>query len=307
MTASPAPQIPAGPPTIGFIGLGRMGRPMADNLLRAGYPVLGFDIDPVATDVLRAAGGSVADSPAAVAAGADISLSMVMNDDVLRTVALGIDGILAGARPGHLFCDLSTVTPAVSREIAGACADGGVRYLRAKVAGSVQRAVDATLTIFASGDPSDFAEAEPVLAAMGEKVISVGDLEAAHYLKLVHSTIVGVYAALLGEALTLGQAGGVDYAQMIDILEAGPIGSVQLTLKAQTLKNREFLSPPSDIDTAAKDLDLILDTARKDSVPMPLTAAVRQLMSFAQARGDGKKDIYAVLESSEALAGISAP
>ena len=281
-----------------------MGQPMATNLLRAGYGVVGFDIDPARIEILGAAGALAATSAGAVAAASDISFSIVMDDDILRTVVLGPDGVLSGAGRGHLFCDLSTVTPAASREVASACAAAGVRYLRAKVAGSVQRATDATLTIFASGDQDDFALAEPVLQAMGEHVLAVGDLEAAHYLKLVHSTIVGVYAALLGEALTLGEKGGVDFAQMIDILEGGPIGSVQLTLKAPTLKSRDFLDPPSDINTAAKDLDLILDTARRDRVPMPLTAAVRQMMTVAQARGDGRKDIYAVLESFEALGGV---
>jgi 2-hydroxy-3-oxopropionate reductase len=122
----------------------------------------------------------------------------------------------------------------------------------------------------------------------------------------VHSLIVGVYSSMLGEALAFGERGGLDLRTMVDILEDGPLGSRQLTLKGPILKERRFDQPPSDIDTAAKDVDLILDTARRDATPLPLTAAARQMMAAAQARGGGKRDIYSVLEAFEAIAGLPA-
>ena len=257
---------------------------MASNLLRAGFPVIGCDVDRARTEALAARGATVAASPAEAARRADLTLSMIMNDAVLHAVASGPDGVLAGAASGHVFVDLSTVSPAASAAVAAAARERGVAYLCAKVAGSVGLAEEAGLTLFASGEPDVFERCRPAFAAMAAKVHHVGAGEAAAYLKLVHSLIVGVYSAMLGEALAFGERGGLDLATMVDILEDGPLGSRQLTLKSPILKERRFEAPPSDIDTAAKDVDLILDTARRDAVPLPLTAAARQMMAVAQAR-----------------------
>jgi len=135
----------------------------------------------------------------------------------------------------------------------------------------------------------------------------VGPGHEAATLKLVHSLIVGVYSAMLGEALAFGERGGLDLGAMLEILEAGPLGSKQLTLKAPVLRERRFASPPSDIDTAAKDMDLILQTARQLAAPLPLASAVRQMMAMAQAHGNGKREIYSILETFEALANITPP
>lgn len=290
--------------TIAFIGLGRMGLPMARNLLKAGFAVVGYDLDPARGRLLRDDGGQIAPSIAEASARADITLSIIMNDAILRAVALGDSGVLKGAGPGHLYCDLSTVSPAASAEVAATARAAGVGYLCAKVAGSIGLAEAAQLTLFASGEAADFARAEPAFSAMAARVLHVGAGEAAAYLKLVHSLIVGTYSAMIGEALAFGQKGGLSLETMIDVLEAGPLGSRQLTLKAPVLKQRRFDSPPSDIDTAAKDVDIILETARNDRMPLPLMSAARQVMAFAQASGDGKREIYAVLESFERLAGL---
>ena len=290
--------------TIGFVGLGRMGLPMAAHLLKSGFAVVGCDLDPHKTAALAAQGGTVARTPADAARQADVTMSIIMNDAILRAVALGPDGVLAGARPGCIFADLSTVSPAASAEVGAAARERGIGYLCAKVAGSVGLAESAGLTLFASGDADDFARCRAAFEAMAATVHHVGAGDAAAYLKLVHSLIVGVYASMIGEALTFGQRGGLSLETMLDILEAGPLGSHQLTLKAPILKERRFASPPSDVDTAAKDVDLILDTARRDAVPLPLTSAVRQVMAMAQARGGGKRDNYSVLEAFEALAGL---
>ena len=157
--------------------------------------------------------------------------------------------------------------------------------------------------MFASGEKADFDEARPVFSALAAKVYHVGADDSAAYLKLVHSLIVGVYSSMIGEALAFGERGGLDLETMVDILEAGPLGSRQLTLKAPILKARDFDDPPSDIDTAAKDVDLILGTAKRDDMPLPLTSAVRKMMATAQEAGQGKRDIYAILETFERLSG----
>ncbi len=291
-------------PVVGFVGLGRMGGPMMRCLLRVGMPVVAFDIDPRRTAEAADAGAELAASPAEVAARSEVSLTMVMDDRVLRAVALSEDGILAGASPGHLYCDLSTVSPRISAEIAAAAGRIGVSYLRAKVAGSTGLANEGQLTVFASGDAVDVERATPVLSAFAREVRHVGDGEAAHYLKLAHSIVVGAYAALIGEAVTFAVKGGVDYATVIDVLEAGPLGSRQLSLKAPMLRDRTFSDPPSDIDTAAKDLDLALSAAIGVGVVTPFAATVRQLMTSRQAHGEGDLDIWSVIRSLEALSAV---
>ncbi|WP_293853719.1 NAD(P)-dependent oxidoreductase [uncultured Alsobacter sp.] len=290
--------------TIAFIGLGRMGLPMASNLLARGFSVVGCDLDTARTAALAAKGATVAATAADAAAQADVTFSIIMNDDILRAVALGPSGVLAGAKPGHVFADLSTVSPKASGEVEAAAAKAGVGYVCAKVAGSIGLAETAGLTLFGSGAAGDFERCRPAFEAMAAKVHHVGEGSSAAYLKLVHSLIVGVYSSMIGEALAFGERGGLDLDTMIDILEAGPLGSRQLTLKAPILKERRFTSPPSDIDTAAKDMDLILDTARRDAMPLPLASTVRQLQAAAQAAGRGKRDIYSILETFEALAGL---
>ena len=291
---------------IAFIGLGRMGLPMARNLLKAGFTVVGCDVDAARTAAFATSGGMVAGTPAQAAAQAEITFSILMNDAILHDVALGESGVLKGARPGQLYCDLSTVSPAASASVAAASRATGVDYLCAKVAGSTGLAESAGLTLFASGNETVFERARPAFAAMAAKVLHVGEGETAAYLKLVHSMIIGTYSAMIGEALTFGRKGGLSIDMMVDVLEAGPLGSRQLTLKAPVLKGRHFANPPSDIDTAAKDVDIILNTARDDKVPLPLLSAARQVMTAAQAAGGGKREIYGVLETFERMAGLEA-
>ena len=287
---------------VGFIGIGRMGGPMAANLLKAGFSVMAYDTD--AAQVADLNGAEAASGPAEVAKASDIVISMIMNDAILHKVALGPDGVIANLREGSVYADLSTVTPAASAAVGAAA--GGRGYLCGAVAGSIGLATEGKLTLFASGDVADFETCRPAFEAMSAKALHVGPGESAAYLKLVHSLIVGVYSAMIGEALAFGERGGLDLGTMVDILEAGPLGSKQLTLKAPILKARGFDNPPSDIDTAAKDVDMILETARNDAMPLPILSAVRQLMATAQAAGGGKRDIYSIFETSERLGAIGA-
>lgn len=289
---------------IGFVGLGRMGLPMARNLIKAGFAVTGYDINPARRQMLVAEGGTAASDLAGASQGAQMVFSIIMSDAILHQVALAEGGILSHLDSGALYCDLSTVSPAASEAVGAAAAHRGIGYLCGKVAGSIGLAEAGTLTLFTSGDEADFACAEPALHAMAQTVRHVGTASEAAYLKLVHSAIVGTYSAMIGEALAFGMRGGLDLGLMLEILEAGPLGSRQLTLKAPVLAARDFDTPPSDIDTAAKDMDLILDTARAGRMPLPLASAVRQVMAFAQATGGGKRDIYSILESFETLAGL---
>ena len=288
---------------IGFIGLGRMGEPMARNLISAGHRVVVHDINRTKVDDLVAAGAEAADSAAEVARRTPVSITMVLSDAVLRAVVLGPGGVLEGASPGHLLCDLSTVSPTVTREVDEGATRGQVRFVRGAVAGSVIPAQEGKLAVFLSGPAEDVAEVTPLLEPLAASIRGVGSNEEAVYLKLVHSALVAVYSAMIGEALSFGERGGLDLSEMVTILEQGPLGSKQLSLKAPMIMARDFENPPSDVNTAAKDVDLVLDAARELAVPMPLISAVRQVMAFQQSRGGGKRDIWSILEAFEALAG----
>jgi 2-hydroxy-3-oxopropionate reductase len=195
-----------------------MGQPMARNLLTAGFALQVFDTVPEKIAALTAHGAAPAGSPAEAAAEADLVISMILDDVVLEAVALAPDGVLRGARAGAIFADMSTVSAAISARVAAAAEAAGVAFLRAKVSGSVQPAADGTLTIFASGPQAAYDQCQAVFGALGRRVYYVGPGDEAIYLKLVHSLMVGLTAGLVGEALTFGERGGVDWRQMIDVL-----------------------------------------------------------------------------------------
>ena len=190
------------------------------------------------------AGAEVASGPADVAARSDVSLTMVMNDRVLREVALSEGGILGAAAPGHLYCDLSTVSPQVSADIAAAAEQRGVA-LPAGQGGRQHRARHrGPAHGLHIGRAEDAERAAPVLNAFAREVRHVGDGEAAHYLKLAHSIVVGAYAALIGEAVTFAAQGGVDYGTVVDVLEAGPLGLAPAVPQGPHAAGPHVLQPP---------------------------------------------------------------
>jgi len=290
--------------SIGFIGLGRMGTPMVQNLLKAGYSLKVYDIIPEKITPLVALGAHMADSPADAVAGAEVVISMILDDAVLEKVALGADGILAAARPGLIYADMSTVSPMASQRVAIEAEQREVKYLRAKVSGSVKPATDGTLTIFASGPEDAYKQCLDVFAAMGNCFYYVGTGEEAIYLKLVHSIMVGLTTAMIGEAFTFGQRGEVDWHQMIDVINNSALNSAFFDYKVPLLKSRNYTNPQSTIDVAAKDVDLALAAGKQLKIPMPITALVRELMRSMQARDMGGLDLIGLVTLMEELAGI---
>jgi len=289
---------------IGFVGLGRMGQPMVRNLLRAGFAVKVFDTLEDRITALVEQGAQPAGSPADAATESDLIISMILDDAVLETVALASDGVLRGARTGAVFADMSTVSPAISARVALAAEPLGVAFLRAKVSGSIKPAIDGTLTIFASGPRAAYERCQTVFAALGRQAYYVGAGDEAIYLKLVHSLMVGLTAGLVGEALTFGERGGVDWAQMIDVLNHSALSSPLFNYKAPLLQARDYATPQSTVDVASKDIDIALATARAMNIPLPLTAVTRELFRSMQAKGDGGRDFIGIVEVFETLAGL---
>ena len=290
-------------PKLGWIGLGKMGNPMSAHLLEAGYPLAVYDIVPAAMNAVAKMGAAPANSAADVAGQADIVISMIPDDPALAKVAAGPQGIFQTAKPGMIYIDMSTVSPAISARIGQIAAEKGVRFLRSTVSGSTESAISASLTILVSGPEDAFVDCRPIFEKLGQKVFHVGPEEQARTLKLVVNMMVGITSAMTAEALIFGKRGGLDWEQMIDIINNSVVASPLVGFKAQMLKKREF-APAFTASQMTKDFDLALDTGRKLDIPMPLTAMVRQLYGAMKATGKGELDYFGLLAQMEEMAGI---
>jgi len=290
-------------PNLGWIGLGKMGNPMSAHLLKAGYKLAVYDVVPSAMSALTRQGAAAADSPAEVAERADIVISMIPDDPALEAVAEGPRGILQSAEQGLIYIDMSTVSPAVSARVGEIAEEKGIRFLRATVSGSTESALSATLTILVSGPEDAFVQVRPIFEKLGRKVFHVGPDDQARYLKLLVNMMVGITSAMTAEALIFGKRGGLDWHQMIDIINNSVIASPLIGFKTPLLKKRDF---PAAFTAAqmTKDFDLALDTGRKMDIPMPLTARVRQLYGAMKATGKAELDYFGLLTQMEEMAGI---
>ena len=225
---------------VGWVGVGRMGLPMATHLLKAGHAVAACDRVPAQVDAIAARGATRAATPADAARGAEVTFSSIPDDNALRAIALGADGVLAGAERGAIFIDTSTVSPAVSAEAAAAAAVRGVRYLRVGVSGNNRMAEQAALTVIASGDRGAYERVRPLLERFGPQQFHVGEAEQARTLKLAINLMVYASIATLAEALALGRRGGLDWQQMLDVIAASAVGSPLIKAKSGDLKRRDF-------------------------------------------------------------------
>lgn len=288
---------------IGWIGLGKMGVPMTLNLVGAGFPLTVYNRTAGKTGGLKEAGAEVAGSVAEIAAASDIVVSMVAGDASLEEVALGPDGVLANARPGAIYVDMSTVSPMASGKVAAAAAEKGVAYVSAPVSGSTLFAARAELIVLASG-PKDACDAcMPAFEAMSRKIVYMGGGGEARFIKLVLNMMVGVTAAMVGEALTFGEAGGLDWDGTIDVVADSPVASPLIGFKARMLKDRNF-APAFSAAQMAKDFDLILATAKEQNLPMPVTELVRRFWGSMMETGRGDLDMFACVSLMEEMAGI---
>lgn len=283
---------------LGFVGVGKMGLPMASHLLKAGHAVAACDAVPALAAAAVAIGATAAATPADAARGAEIVFSSLPDDAALREVALGGNGVFAGAKPGAIFVDTSTVSPAVSAEVAKGAAAKGVNYLRVTVSGNNKMAEAAALTVMASGDKAVYERCRPLLALFGPTQYYVGDAEQARTLKLVVNHMVYANIGGLAEALAMGSRGGLDWGQMIDVIGASAIGSPLLKAKSAALKARDYTATFTCLQ-ARKDLGLIKDAAAASGVPAPLAAILAGLIEDCITHGEGSDDYAAMIKAVE--------
>src|SRR5438552_10119685 len=291
--------------TIGFIGLGIMGRPMAKNLLAAGYPLVVHSRSRGPVDELVAAGAKAAGSSREVAGRCEVLITMLPNSPDVELVALGANGIVEGARPGLVYIDMSTVSPIVSQEVGKVLEAKGVRMLEAPVSGGEKGAIDAALSIMVGGEPPVFDAALPILKSMGKTITLLGPLGSGGFTKLANQIIVAVNLTALAEALTLAKKAGLDRELTLKALAGGLAGSKCLDQKAPNYIANSY-KPGFKIDLHFKDLGLIMESARALGVPVPATATVQELFNALRVKGRGGLDHSAVITLLEDLAGVSA-
>ena len=280
--------------TVGFIGLGRMGKPMALNLVRAGFDVIVASRSRPPIDELTVAGAREVASLAEVAASADVVCTCLPDVATSRNVYLGADGLAQHTRAGQVLVETSTIGPALARETAAVVAERGAGYLDAPISGGVERAVSATLTIMAGGEERHFQTARPVLDAMGAAVHSVGPVGQGCIVKLTNQLLVGVHTIAACEAFLFGTSAGANPQQLLDVLSASWGASNMLTRNGPMLVSGDYgsLAP---VRLLVKDLGLIQEAARELGIELPLSARTQALFDEAVARGLGESDISALL------------
>ena len=287
---------------IGFVGLGIMGRPMVKNLLAAGFAVTVWNRSRPGIDDCVAVGATEAPNPAAVAADADIFISMVTDSPDVELVLTGPDGAAHGLRAGALVIDMSTISPAVTRTIAAQLAQQDVAMLDAPVSGGDAGAIAGTLSIMVGGAAADVQRAQAVFAVLGNTITHVGPIGAGQSVKLCNQ--VAIAGALEGvcEALTLAQKSGVDPARMLEAISAGAAGSWQLSNLGPRIIDRDF-APGFMVRLLQKDLRLALGAAQDVEQPLPVTALVHQLFHQLEAAGSGGDGTQALARVLESLGG----
>jgi len=286
---------------IGFIGLGIMGKPMARNLLKAGYPLVVHDIVSAPVAELVAAGAATGTSCADVAARSDVVITMLPNSPEVREAVLGPGGVIEGASPGTIVVDMSSIAPLASRDIAAQLAAHDVAMLDAPVSGGEPKAIEGTLAIMVGGPEPVFDEVKEILSELGASVTRVGEIGSGNVAKLANQIIVGLNIAALSEAMVLATKAGVDPARVFQAIRGGLAGSTVMEAKMPLILARNF-KPGFRIELHVKDLANATDTAESLGVPSPLSAAVLQMMrSLAQA-GHAHEDHGGLVQYYEQLA-----
>ena len=290
--------------TVAVIGLGIMGGPMAANLVKAGYDVVGYNRSPGKVERLVEQGGRGAADVAEAVRDADVVLTMLPDSPDVEAVVLGEGGILDTAKEGTLLVDASTIRPDVAVRLAEAARARGVRAVDAPVSGGEAGAVEGTLSIMVGGEEADVEAARPVLEAVGSTVVHVGPAGSGQTVKAANQLIVAGTIELVAEALVFLEAHGVDTEAAVTVLAGGLAGNRILDRKAAGMIARQF-TPGFRVDLHHKDLGIVTSAAREAGVAIPLGALVAQLMGALRAQGHGSLDHSALLLGVEQLSGRS--
>src|SRR5882724_4203487 len=285
---------------LGFIGIGSMGQPIARRLLQAGYNLTAYNRDRSKAEALVGYGAVVANSIAELASNTDVILSCLANDDAVRSVYTGPEGVFANARPGTVVIEMSTVNPETSRELYKLGVARAVSVLDVPISGSTAAAEQGTLTLFGGGDEKIFDNAEPIFRAVARQYFYLGPSGSGTTMKLVVNTLLGVGMQAIAEAVVLGQKAGLNRDRLFDVLSHTAVIAPAHAGKLAKVARNDY-TPQFAIRLMNKDFRLILETAAEMRVPMPVTAAAFQI-NTAEAANSIEEDFSAVIRGMENLA-----
>jgi 2-hydroxy-3-oxopropionate reductase len=288
---------------VGFIGLGLMGKPMARNLMRAGYPLTVHNRSRAPVDELVAEGATPATSPEEVAAQVNVVITCLPDSPDVELVVLGPDGIIQGGPPGLTVIDMSTIAPAAAVRIAGQLAERGIRWLDAPVSGGDIGAQQGTLSIMVGGDKAVFQDCLELFQAMGKNIVRVGGNGAGQVTKACNQIVVAGTMAAMGEALVLAAKAGADVERVVEAIRGGAARCWALEVRAPQILRRD-LGPGFKARMQYKDLNIVLDAGKTYQVSLPVTGAVRELYTAMMAAGRGELDTSAVVTVLEDLAHV---
>jgi len=291
-------------PKLGFIGLGAMGRPMALNLMKAGYAMTVYARRAQVLEPLVAAGARTAANPAEVARAADVVFSLVTASADSEAVALGAEGLIEGARDGSVVIDMATISPLATRRIAQALAARGIEHIDAPVSGGPAGAQNATLSIMAGGKPQVFEQVKPLFACLGKTILHMGDHGAGQITKACNQLALTVTAQAAAEALSLARSCGLDPARVHEALMGGVAASRVLELFGKRMVDRDV---GSGIDARLyhKDLGIVLELAQEAGLPLPAGAVVKQQINALMGAGEGTADFSVLIRALERAAGLT--
>lgn len=288
---------------VGFIGLGIMGRPMAGHLLKAGYPLTVWNRSSAAVDALVQEGAQAASGPADVARGSDIVFTMVGDSSDVEQVILGPGGVLAGARPGLVIIDMTTISPEVTRGIAARCGELGVHMLDAPVSGGEKGALEATLSIMVGGEPELFERCRPLLEVLGKTITYVGSHGMGQTVKLCNQVVCGLNILAAAEGLCLAAKAGVDPRIVLSVITQGAAGSWMLENLGPKMAAGDY-APGFTVKWQIKDLRLALEAAAQLDLPLPGTALAQQLFRAVAADGGSDEGTQALVKALEKLGNL---
>ncbi|MFQ5461545.1 MAG: NAD(P)-dependent oxidoreductase [Phycisphaerae bacterium] len=292
-------------PTVGWIGTGIMGKPMAHNLLVAGYPLRVFNRTESKADDLIAAGAVRCHSPAHAATGVEMLISIVSDSPDVEEVYLGRNGALAGLGSGTLCIDMSTIAPAVARKVAAAVEQKGGSYLDAPVSGGRTGAQAGTLAIMVGGQQADVRRARSIFSVLGKTTVHGGPVGSGQLMKLCNQILCGLNLLAVSEAVVFAKRVGLDVATMLEAVSGGAAGSWAVSHLGPRMNARDF-APMFMVDLQQKDLRIVLDAAAEADLPLPGTAMVSHFLAANQAAGEGREGTQALVKVLERLAGMLA-
>jgi 2-hydroxy-3-oxopropionate reductase len=288
---------------IGFIGLGIMGKPMAKNLIKAGYELVVTDFNKAAVEELKVLGAEAAASSSEVASKSEVIITMLPNSPHVKSAVLGEGGVIEGAKPGTVVIDMSSIAPLASREVYAALEAKGIDMLDAPVSGGEPKAIDGTLSVMVGGKKDVFHKYYDIMKAMAGSVVYVGEIGAGNIAKLCNQIVVALNISAVSEALILAKKAGVDPELVYQAIRGGLAGSTVMEAKAPMMMDRNF-KPGFRIDLHIKDLNNVLETSHGVGVSLPLTAQVMEIMQAIKVDGCGVEDHASIVKYYEKLANI---